>query len=106
MRLGIGEAITLTQCMNVPPTRELEVRDVEHRLGVVRLLLTAIREGSLEALESVFSPTLDRPIALALVRGGGSRLGERVGVYHLGAEQSATIVTACQFDPDGERLHA
>ena len=55
---------------------------------------------------SYFSPTLDRPIALALVRGGGSRLGERVGVYHLGAEQSATIVPACQFDPDGERLHA
>ena len=55
---------------------------------------------------SYFSPTLDRPIALALVRGGAGRLGERVGVYHLGVEQSATIVSACQFDPDGERLHA
>ena len=37
------------------------------------------------------SPTLGRPVALGLVEAGLSRMGETVGVYHLGAERRATI---------------
>lgn len=52
------------------------------------------------------SPTLGRPIALALVRGGLGRMGDVVETYHLGAHGQATIVPACAFDPAGERLNA
>ncbi len=55
---------------------------------------------------SYFSPTLGRPIALGLVEGGLSRIGETVGVYHLGAERRATIVSPVALDPEGARLHA
>ena len=55
---------------------------------------------------SYFSPTLNRPIALALVRRGAEGLGQGVEVYHLGTRHRAEIVAACQFDPAGERLHA
>ena len=55
---------------------------------------------------SYFSPTLGRPIALGLVEAGLSRIGETVGVYHLGAERRATIVSPVALDPEGTRLHA
>ena len=42
---------------------------------------------------SYFSPSLRRPIALALVEGGLTRTGETVSVYHLGVERRATIVS-------------
>ena len=37
---------------------------------------------------------------------GLSRMGETVGVYHLGAERRATIAPAVALDPEGKRLHA
>ncbi|MEM7521006.1 MAG: 2Fe-2S iron-sulfur cluster-binding protein [Pseudomonadota bacterium] len=52
------------------------------------------------------SPTLDRPIALALVAGGQARMGETVEISHLGNKVSAVIAPPCAFDPKGERLHA
>jgi sarcosine oxidase subunit alpha len=55
---------------------------------------------------SYFSPSLGRPIALGLVEAGLSRIGEAVSIYHLGAEQRATITTPVALDPEGERLHA
>ena len=55
---------------------------------------------------SYMSPTLGRPVALGLVEDGMSRLGETVGVYHLGAERRATIAPAVALDPEGKRLHA
>lgn len=53
-----------------------------------------------------FSPTLNRPIALGLVRDGAGRMGEMVVVYHLGARRPARIAPLCAFDPSWERLHA
>lgn len=53
-----------------------------------------------------FSPTLNRPIALGLVRDGAGRMGETVEVYHLGARRPARIAPLCAFDPSWERLHA
>jgi sarcosine oxidase subunit alpha len=55
---------------------------------------------------SYASPTLGRPVALGLVEEGFSRMGESLGVYHLGAERRASIAPAVAFDPEGKRLHA
>jgi sarcosine oxidase, subunit alpha len=55
---------------------------------------------------SYMSPSLGRPVALGLVEDGLKRMGEAVGVYHLGAERWATIAPAVALDPEGKRLHA
>ncbi len=55
---------------------------------------------------SYMSQTLGRPVALGLVEEGFSRMGETVGIYHLGAEQRASIAPAVALDPEGKRLHA
>ena len=55
---------------------------------------------------SYFSPTLKRPIALALIERGRERLGETLPFYHLGHMHKATICEPCFLDPEGARLHA
>lgn len=50
------------------------------------------------------SPTLGRPIALALIRRGRSRIGERVRLYDLGRFHEAQIVNPVFVDPEGVRL--
>jgi sarcosine oxidase, subunit alpha len=55
---------------------------------------------------SYMSPTLGAPVALGLVDNGLARMGETVGVYHLGAERRATIGSPVALDPEGKRLHA
>ncbi len=52
------------------------------------------------------SPTLGKPIALALIAGGLGRMGEEVEVYHLGQRRRATICPGCFVDPNWERLNA
>lgn len=52
------------------------------------------------------SPTLGRPLALALLRRGQERAGEMVKLYHMGEEREARVVAPCVFDPDGQRLDA
>jgi len=55
---------------------------------------------------AAMSPNLDRPIALALLRGGRARLGETVTVHDLDRQALATIVPTSFYDPEGARLHA
>jgi sarcosine oxidase subunit alpha len=55
---------------------------------------------------SYFSPALDRPIALASVRGPLAKEGTEVELYHLGKTHRATVTSPCAFDPEGERLNA
>lgn len=55
---------------------------------------------------SYFSPTLSKPIALAWIESGASRLGQRVDVWHLGEQCAATITEPCFYDKPGERLRA
>ncbi|KAB7613519.1 NAD(P)-binding protein [Amylibacter sp. SFDW26] len=55
---------------------------------------------------SYLSPTLDQPIALAMVQNGAARMGETVTVWHLGETRNATICSPCFFDTDGDRLNA
>jgi sarcosine oxidase, subunit alpha len=51
------------------------------------------------------SPFLARPVALALIEGGLSRIGEAIDIVHLGEWRRAEIAPACAVDPQGERLH-
>ena len=56
---------------------------------------------------SYFSPTLQRSIALALVKSGASRMGETVYVVTKeGRSLPAVISSAVFYDPTGERQHA
>ena len=56
---------------------------------------------------SYMSPTLDRSIALALVKGGAARMGERVHVsMRDGRSVTAIIANAVFFDPKAERQNA
>lgn len=51
------------------------------------------------------SPSLGRPIALALVERGLSRMGEEIEFFHLGRTMRATIAPVCAFDPEGARIN-
>jgi sarcosine oxidase subunit alpha len=54
---------------------------------------------------SYFSPTLGRPIALALIEAGVARHGEVIDIQHLGMLRRATITAPCALDPAGDRLN-
>jgi len=56
---------------------------------------------------ATFSPTLDRPIALALLKGGSARKGETVTAAAPldGICVDARVVDPVFYDPTGERLH-
>jgi sarcosine oxidase subunit alpha len=53
---------------------------------------------------SCLSPTLGSPVALALLRDGAARLGERVRLWHLHAMAEAEVVKTPFIDPQGRRL--
>ena len=56
---------------------------------------------------SYMSPTLNRSIAIALVKGGASRMGQQVHVAtHDGRTHTATIASPVFFDPKAERQNA
>jgi len=54
---------------------------------------------------SAFSPVLGHPVALALLKRGGQRMGERVTAYHLGRPFAADVVKTPFFDVAGDRLN-
>jgi sarcosine oxidase subunit alpha len=51
------------------------------------------------------SPNLGHPVALAMLKRGRARMGERITVHHLGTAIAAEVVATPFFDPQGERLH-
>ncbi len=51
------------------------------------------------------SPVLGHPVALAMLAGGGARLGERITAYHLGQPIALEVVKTPFVDPQGERLN-
>ena len=55
---------------------------------------------------SYFSPTLQRPIALALLERGRQRIGEQIEVYDLGGRYKARVASPAFYDPEGVRLNA
>lgn len=54
---------------------------------------------------SYFSPTLDQPVALAMLRRGTQRVGEKLSAWHLGRSVEVEVVATPFFDPAGERAH-
>ena len=52
------------------------------------------------------SPTLERPIAMAMLEDGTNQMGQTVRVRHFEQIVTATVTPACAFDPNGERLNA
>ncbi|MGM9482011.1 2Fe-2S iron-sulfur cluster-binding protein [Roseateles sp. NT4] len=54
---------------------------------------------------SGYSLMLQQPVALAMLRHGSARLGERLRIHHLETEIEAQVVKTPFFDPAGERLH-
>lgn len=55
---------------------------------------------------SVYSPTLSRPIALALIERGKTRIGDEVQVWDMGRSRRARIVQPGVYDPAGEKVNA
>jgi sarcosine oxidase subunit alpha len=53
---------------------------------------------------SATSPVLNRPIAMALVSAGQSRMGENIRIWDLGAWRPARICDRRFYDPAGERF--
>jgi sarcosine oxidase subunit alpha len=71
----------------------------EHAEGVIpRAMLGHITS-------SYFSPALRRPIALALVSGGRSRIGQSLFVPIAQAAIRVQVVSPVFYDADGARLH-
>jgi len=54
---------------------------------------------------SCFSPALQQPIALAMLKRGTQRAGERLSAWHLGTSIAVEVVKTPFFDPAGERLN-
>ena len=54
---------------------------------------------------SVFSPVLGHPVALAMLKRGRQRFGERIRAYHLGRSIESEVVKTPFFDAVGERLN-
>jgi sarcosine oxidase subunit alpha len=55
---------------------------------------------------SCWSPALQQPIALALLKRGAQRLGEKLTAWHLGSPVEVEVVKTPFYDPAGERLNA
>jgi len=55
---------------------------------------------------SYMSPAVSRPIALALVAGGRSRMGSKLHVPMPGRAVSVTVVGTVFYDKEGARLNA
>ena len=53
---------------------------------------------------AIMSPTLNRPLAMALVERGEARIGETVRIWNLGKWRSARIADRRFYDPAGVRL--
>ncbi len=54
---------------------------------------------------SVLSPTLGRPVAMALIERGEARMGEKIQVWDRGTARPARIVDPRFYDSAGERLN-
>lgn len=71
------------------------------------LRLPGTTEGSDGWITSAaFSPTLEHPIALGMLRGGRLLEGRKVAVHDLGRTGHARVVGTAFYDPKGTRLHA
>jgi sarcosine oxidase subunit alpha len=102
---------SLTRAENVRPDRMQLVGlvpvDGEAFVAGAHLRLDGTAEGSDGWITSAASsPTLGTPIALAMLKGGRSRVGETVAVHDLDRRGRARVVATPFYDAAGARLHA
>ena len=55
---------------------------------------------------SHYSPSLGKPVALALMSGGVEAFGRTVTVWHMGISRQAIVQSSCAFDQEGARIDA
>lgn len=55
---------------------------------------------------SYYSPVLNKPVALGLLKAGRARMGETLSVFDQGKVYGVTVVSPVFYDPEGGRLHA
>jgi sarcosine oxidase subunit alpha len=119
--LGLGRLLAAKDFIGKRALEKPGLRDAA-RLRLVGLVpvdgRTRIRAGSQllphgappmlgHVTSQAYSPTLGKPIALALLSGGLSRLGEHLqAAFPLKSEAvEVTVVDPVFFDPEGKRLH-
>lgn len=101
----VGDRALHTDTGNRPDRRQLVGLNSDTLLPTGAHLVAGKRSiGTVTS--SYHSPTLNRPIALALLENGASRHGETVTVWHMDTETPATVTAPCFLDPKGDRLHA
>lgn len=75
-----------------------------HLLSAGVKTLPADTEGHVTS--TYWSPTLNRPVAMAMLKRGRARLGETLNVYAQGRWHPVKVVEPKFYDPQGERLNA
>jgi sarcosine oxidase subunit alpha len=63
----------------------------------------ALTEGYVTS--SALSPTLNKPVALGLLKAGRSRLGEAINVFHNGQWLKATVCAPTFYDAEGKNIN-
>ncbi|WP_313801817.1 sarcosine oxidase subunit alpha family protein [Sphingobium sp.] len=88
----------------------LAAEDGRTRLPIGAHIVAEDASGTLRSegyvTSSVFSPTLETPVALGMLRGGRERLGEKVRLRSGDAMFHAVVVDATFYDKEGARLNA
>ncbi|MBV9344559.1 MAG: (2Fe-2S)-binding protein [Gammaproteobacteria bacterium] len=92
------ERLQLVGLLGVDPTQVLPVG-----AHIAPGPAPAVSEGHVTS--SYRSPELGRGVALALLKAGTRRSGERLTAYHLGRAFAAEVVMPPFIDPTGARLH-
>lgn len=87
--------------LEVPP--KAFITSGTHILGAEKTKAPASSQGYVTS--AFYSPHLSRYVALALVKNGVARVGDKVNLLHKGKVQTATIVKPVFIDQEGERLH-
>ncbi|MCR5872625.1 hypothetical protein LRS08_16610 [Sphingomonas sp. J315] len=65
---------------------------------------TRLQPGDGWVTSSIRSPTLGKPLALAMIVRGQARMGESVRIWDLDNWREARIAPVCSYDPEGARL--
>lgn len=107
----VGDRSLHTDVANDPDRRVLVGLDVAKGAEMLPTGAHIVTEGerprSLGFVTSSYeSPTLGRPIAMALLEGGWDLMGQDVRLMHLGQTLTATVTGPCAFDPERERINA
>ena len=106
----VGDRGLHSEAANAPDRRQLvglSVPEGSPALPTGAHLVTGDKPRSEGIVTSSYvSPTLERPIALALLARGAARHGEVLRVWHMGQVRAATVTPPCALDPKGARLDA